>query len=253
MQTPDPVFYLQYRSDIFVAIVVAIVLFAVWRISVYHLRQRERDLAKLVEERTAELEKANEELKRLANSDGLTKIGNRRRFESFLADEWHRALRQNNEISLALIDIDHFKAFNDTYGHQAGDEALQQVAEALAGAVKRPSDLVARFGGEEFAIVLGGTDAAGALIIASEAFQNVRKLAIPHSSSETEAQLTISIGVATFRAGFDNSDVDLINAADKALYGAKRDGRDCIHVFDPVTDTSFTPDALRYGLDPVKR
>ena len=161
-------------------------------------------------------------------------------------------MRFKTDISLVLIDIDHFKAFNDTYGHQAGDEALQHVADALAQAIKRPTDLVARFGGEEFAIVLGGTDAAGALIIASEAFDNVRALTIPHSSSDKE-HLTVSIGVATVRATFENSEVDLINAADKALYGAKRDGRDCIHVFDPVTDSSSTADALDYQLDRLGR
>src|SRR5690606_18406747 len=106
--------------------------------------------------------------------------------------------------------------------------------------------------GEEFAIVLGGTDPAGALIIASEAFENVRELAIPHSGSATGA-LTVSIGVATVRATFDKSEIDLITAADKALYGAKRDGRDCIHVYDPVTDSSSTADALDYKLDRLGR
>lgn len=248
-----PFFYQTYTFYALAILGSALLLFGIWRLSIYQLRARERKLAHLVEERTADLAKANEELQRLANSDGLTKIGNRRRFESFLSDEWHRALRFKTDISLVLIDIDHFKAFNDTYGHQAGDEALQHVAEALAKTIKRPTDLVARFGGEEFAIVLGGTDAAGALIIASEAFDNVRRLAIPHSSSETLAQLTVSIGVATVRVAFDNSEVDLINAADKALYGAKRDGRDCIHVFDLVTDSSSTADALDYQLDRLGR
>ena len=250
--TLKPFFYQTWTFCVLAAVGIALFLFGIWRISVYQLRSRERKLARLVEERTADLERANQELQRLANSDGLTKIGNRRRFESFLSDEWHRAMRFKTDISLVLIDIDHFKAFNDTYGHQAGDEALQHVAEALAKAIKRPTDLVARFGGEEFAIVLGGTDAAGALIIASEAFDNVRELTIPHSSSDKE-HLTVSIGVATVRASFENSEVDLINAADKALYGAKRDGRDCIHVFDPVTDSSSTADALDYQLDRLGR
>lgn len=247
--TLKPFFYQTWIFWILASLGIGLFLFVIWRISIYQLRLRERRLARLVEERTADLEKANEELRRLANSDGLTKIGNRRRFESFLSNEWQRAMRSKAEISLVLIDIDHFKAFNDTYGHQAGDEALQQVAEALAEAIRRPTDIVARFGGEEFAIVLGKTDAGGALIIAREAFDNVRNLAIPHSSSDTVAQLTVSIGIATVRVGFDNSEVDLINAADKALYAAKRSGRDCIHVYDPVTDTSSTADELDYQFD----
>ena len=134
-------------------------------------------------ERTAELAKANENLQNLANSDGLTKIGNRRRFESFLRNEWHRAVRAKSEISLILIDIDHFKLFNDTYGHQAGDECLQRVAAALADTIKRPTDLAARFGGEEFALILGGTDSTGALTIAEHAVENVKAMMIRHSSS----------------------------------------------------------------------
>src|SRR5688500_5138778 len=174
----------------------------IWKVSVHQLEANERRLSRLVKERTAELAEANENLVNLANSDGLTKIGNRRRFESFLTDEWHRAIRFKTEISLILIDIDHFKRFNDTYGHQAGDECLQRVAEAFAETIKRPTDLVARFGGEEFALILGGTDAAGALIIAEQAVENVNDLKIPHSGSETSQFLTVSVGIATMFAKF---------------------------------------------------
>lgn len=248
-----PYFYQTYTFYVLVTIVAGLCLFAIWRLSVYHLRQREATLARLVKERTVELAQANEDLRRLANSDGLTKIGNRRRFESFLADEWHRAMRYNAEVSLALFDIDHFKAFNDTYGHQAGDEALHQVAQALAKAIKRPTDLVARFGGEEFAMVLGATGAEGAVTIAAEAFMNVRELDIAHRSSGSGELLTVSVGIATVRASFGASEIDLINAADRALYAAKRDGRDCIHVFDPVSDTSTTADAIDYELESLNR
>lgn len=213
----------------------AIGLLTVWKISVYQLEARERKLAKLVAAKTEELKKANEELKHLANSDGLTKIGNRRRFEEFLADEWHRAVRFKTEISLVLLDIDHFKLYNDTYGHQAGDDCLQKVAEALAETIKRPTDLVARFGGEEFAIILGGTDAEGAINIAEQAMENIKNLKIPHNNSKTNEYLTISIGVATAFAKFEITEADLIKAADKALYRAKENGRNQIVSFDFLT------------------
>ncbi|MCY7377203.1 MAG: diguanylate cyclase, partial [Pyrinomonadaceae bacterium] len=190
-------FFYQTKSFYLLSIAVGtLCLFLVWQFSVYQLKSRERRLTKLVAERTQKLDEANKELQHLANSDGLTKIGNRRRFENFLADEWHRAVRFKTEISLILLDIDHFKLFNDTYGHQSGDDCLQKVAEALAATINRPTDLVARFGGEEFAIILGGTDAAGALIIAEQALENVKNLRIPHGKSKTSEHLTISLGVA---------------------------------------------------------
>ncbi|MGE3466605.1 MAG: diguanylate cyclase, partial [Pyrinomonadaceae bacterium] len=130
------------------------------------------------------------------------------------------------------IDIDHFKLFNDTYGHQAGDECLQRVAEALAETIKRPTDLVARFGGEEFAIVLGGTDRPGAITIAEQAFHNVKNMEIPHNSSSTNSSLTISVGIATMFADLGANEADLIKAADRALYQAKQNGRDRIHIYD---------------------
>lgn len=131
-----------------------------------------------------------------------------------------------------MLDIDHFKLYNDTYGHLAGDDCLKKVAEAFAETIKRPTDLVARFGGEEFAIVLGGTDAEGAYNIAEQAVDNLRSLRISHSLSTTSEILTVSVGIATVFATFDLSEADLINIADKALYNAKRSGRNCIYVHD---------------------
>jgi diguanylate cyclase (GGDEF)-like protein len=236
-----------YQTKLFLMLSIlgaAIILLVIWKLSVYQLEARERKLTKLVAERTAELADANKVLQNLANSDGLTKIGNRRRFESFLADEWHRAVRFKTEISLVLIDIDHFKRYNDAYGHQAGDDCLQKVAEAFADTIKRPTDLVARFGGEEFAIILGGTDAAGALTIAEQAVANVRSLGILHSHSDTSELLTVSIGVATMFAKLDMSEADLIKAADKALYQAKENGRDRIYVYDHFTHGPINADVL---------
>ncbi len=203
-------------------------LAGIWKLSVLELRRRERKLTRLVAERTEELRLVNAELECLANSDGLTKIGNRRRFEQFLTDEWSRAVRFRTEISLVLLDIDHFKLYNDTYGHQTGDECLQRVAEALADAINRPSDLVARFGGEEFAIILGGTDADGARNIARQAIENIDRLLIPHLSSTTSEFLTVSAGIGTIFPMLETNESELIRAADTALYRAKKVGRNRI-------------------------
>ncbi len=227
-----------YQTKLFIVSCVLIgtlLLLGVWKLSVYQLRSRERRLALLIEERTAELARVNQHLETLANSDGLTKIGNRRRFESFLSDEWHRAVRFRTEISLVMIDIDHFKQFNDTYGHQAGDECLQKVAEAFAEAIKRPTDLVARFGGEEFALVLGGTDSDGAVKIAQEGLENLGRLEIKHSSSPISDMLTVSMGVATVLPRMGSTEADLIKAADEALYQAKKNGRNRIEIFDEMS------------------
>ncbi len=210
----------------------ALILFVVWKISVHQLETRERRLARLVDEKTHELEKANEVLQDLANSDGLTSIGNRRRFEEFLSDEWHRAARFKTEISLILLDIDHFKLFNDTYGHLKGDESLKQVADALRRTIHRPTDLVARFGGEEFAIVLGGTNAEGAMTIATEAIHNINQLNITHDASQTSDRLTVSVGIATTFVELAMVEDELVRSADEALYDAKEQGRNQVVLYD---------------------
>ncbi len=244
-----PFFYQTKLFLLLCALAAALMLLVVWKVSVHQLEARERRLTKLVAERTAELAAANENLQNLANSDGLTKIGNRRRFESFLTAEWHRAIRFKTPISLAMIDIDHFKSYNDTYGHLVGDECLQKVAEAFAETIHRPTDLVARFGGEEFALVLGGTDAAGALLVAEQAAENIQKLAIEHSGSSTSEVLTVSIGIATLHATLESTEADLIKAADRALYQAKENGRDRIYIYDEVGKESI--DAGLLTSDPV--
>ena len=227
-----PYFYQTNSFYLLCLVIGVLILFVIWQISVYQLKAKEIRLKRLVNERTIELEQVNKELEHLANSDGLTKIGNRRRFEQFLADEWHRAVRFETEISLVLIDIDHFKLFNDTYGHQAGDDCLQKVAEALAETINRPTDLVARFGGEEFAIVLGGTDSIGALTIAQEAMENIANLKIQHENSSTNEYLTISAGIVTTFAKINSDEATLIKKADEALYRAKKNGRNQIDYFD---------------------
>lgn len=230
-----PFFYQTVWFKLIGGIALMFVLFAVWKLSILQLKRRERKLTGIVARRTEELNKVNEELQALANSDGLTKIGNRRRFEEFLTNEWHRASRSRTEISLILVDIDHFKQFNDTYGHLEGDRCLQKVAKSLADTIKRPTDFVARFGGEEFAIILGGTDSDGAMAIAGQVLENVQNLEIIHSSSETTGRITISIGVATTFVRTEMSEADLIKAADTALYKAKENGRNQIVSFDSLT------------------
>jgi diguanylate cyclase (GGDEF)-like protein len=231
-----PFFYQTKWFSLICLLGVCLVFLGIWKISLYQLQRRERTLARLVAEKTEELRKANEELQHLANSDGLTSVGNRRLFEDFLANEWLRAVRSETEISLILLDIDHFKLFNDTYGHQAGDDSLKKVALALRAAVHRPADLVARFGGEEFAIILGGTDLQGALTIARQVMENVANLRIPHSRSKTSEYLTVSVGVATTFVAYGMSEAELIRTADEALYRAKGLGRNQIVCHDMTLD-----------------
>lgn len=189
------------------------------------LRNAFYSLEERVAERTRELEAANNELARIATQDGLTHIANRRHFDDFLQQEWGRCLRQKQPLSLLMLDVDHFKAFNDTYGHPAGDQALIEVAAVCEANTERSSDLAARYGGEEFAIILTNTDTAGAMKIAEDVLLATRSLAIPHKESPAAEVLTISIGVATFSPSFDTTPEELIKAADTALYIAKDSGR----------------------------
>ena len=239
-----PFFYQTWLFIFLCVLGASLGLLLIWKVSVHQLELREKRLTRLVAERTRELAEANENLHALANSDGLTKIGNRRRFESFLTDEWHRAVRFKTEISLIMIDIDHFKRFNDAYGHQAGDDCLQKVAEALAETIKRPTDLVARFGGEEFALVLGGTSSAGARSIAEQAVENVRQMKIIHKGSETSPFLTVSVGIATALPDLEMSEIELIRNADRALYKAKESGRDCMYFHDQLSQGPVNADVL---------
>lgn len=173
-----------------------------------------------------QLQQANQELQRLASSDGLTKVANRRCFDEYLAQEWLRSAREQMPLSLILCDVDCFKSYNDTYGHLAGDDALRQVAKAIAQAVKRPADLVARYGGEEFAIVLPHTGAEGVVKVAQEIQANVTSLQIPHAHSHVQAVITLSLGIATTVPHPQSSPATLIAAADQGLYQAKAQGRD---------------------------
>jgi diguanylate cyclase (GGDEF)-like protein len=191
----------------------------------------------------------SDELRRAATTDGLTGLANRRFFDEYLTREWRRAGRAGDPVSLFMIDVDHFKLFNDHYGHPRGDVCLHQVADMLAGSCHRPADFVARYGGEEFAILLPQTPRAGAELLATRILNAVQAAGIAHDSSPTAAHVTVSIGVAcidSVRALGRGNDADgaspseglrikttgLICAADEALYLAKRAGRARSHFCD---------------------
>lgn len=182
-----------------------------------------------------QLDQANQELKSLSSRDGLTGIANRRAFDETLEREWQRALRTGSELAMLLCDVDHFKRFNDSYGHQAGDECLRRVAAALRDSVARGTDAVARYGGEEFGIILADTGIGGALIVAEKIRHAVHLLAIPHQASAT-GTLTLSIGIACFVPTPQQKPEALLQAADRALYSAKHNGRDRVVRYDPSLD-----------------
>jgi diguanylate cyclase (GGDEF)-like protein len=173
----------------------------------------------------AALEKANEQLKVLSGIDGLTQIPNRRKFDEYLASEWGRHIREKNQFSVIMSDIDFFKYYNDTYGHQAGDDCLQRVARAIHGCSCRSSDLVARYGGEEFVLVLPNTDLKGAAMVAERVRTSVKNLKIDHKSSAIDKYVTLSLGIASAIPGHGMSAKDLVALADKSLYEAKEAGR----------------------------
>lgn len=175
-----------------------------------------------------ELKRYRDHLTNIAFIDGLTGIPNRRNFDTACQTEWLRGLRTMTTLSLLMIDIDHFKQFNDTYGHQAGDSCLARVAAALAASVHRPGDVVARYGGEEFVCLLPETGLDGAEAIGRTLLDAIRNLRIPHEASSAADHLTISIGAATAQISASGSAAALLAAADENLYKAKQNGRDRI-------------------------
>jgi diguanylate cyclase (GGDEF)-like protein/PAS domain S-box-containing protein len=171
-----------------------------------------------------QLQGAYRAVEALALTDGLTGLANRRRFDQCLAAEWRRSLRDRHPLSLLMLDVDKFKAYNDTYGHQRGDNCLKQIAEACMDVVSRPGDLVARFGGEEFVVILPNTESEGAMQVGNEICEALRSRRLPHDGS-LPGIITISIGCATLVPEFGKHPPDLIAMADHALYEAKRNGR----------------------------
>lgn len=230
-------------SLVFAAIAAGSVAWALW---VRRTRAREAELLELVRERTAQLEEANRRLEELSYTDSVTGVANRRAFDEALAAEWRRGIRSGAPMSVLLADIDAFKLFNDTYGHQAGDKCLARVAAALASVVRRAGDRVARYGGEEFAVLLPATDAPGASAIANRMIAAVESLGVPNARVP-RGLLTVSIGSATGVATDITSTESLVAAADAALYDAKRAGRNracAAEMFSALPSDSAAPAPL---------
>lgn len=184
-------------------------------------KARERELLEIA----CQLETANATLRRLAHLDGLTEIPNRRAFDETLAWEWRRVERNLGDLALLLIDIDHFKQYNDRFGHAAGDECLRQVAHALSESYARPGDFAARYGGEEFVVILPETTLRGAAHVAERLRKAVAALDLEGSGTPAGTRVTASVGVAAVRPCDGGTPAALIEAADRALYSAKAQGR----------------------------
>ncbi len=174
------------------------------------------------------LTQANEKLERLSNTDRLTGVANRRYFDSYILQQWNRIRRDRKHLSLIMCDVDHFKLYNDTYGHQVGDECLAKIANVILDSFSRSTDFIARYGGEEFAIILPNTDNEGAVKVAMKIQSNIVEANIAHEKSTCSSIATLSMGVSTIVPHKDTSIDELIRNADELLYRAKEKGRNCI-------------------------
>ena len=210
-----PWWTLQHALQTLEVMIVVLLVTAAW---VLVLKRR-------VKQASSQLQEANRDLTRLSNLDGLTGIANRRMFDHALEIEWNRARLIGTHLSLIMADIDHFKQLNDAAGHLKGDECLKLIASELANVARRATDLVARFGGEEFVLILPGTDPLQAAELAESARLGVKRLGIRYSNQAEGASVTISLGIASVIGDLFPSAEALVKAADGALYVAKHQGR----------------------------
>ena len=220
-----------YRAPWFVALSVLVLIGAisvVYRLRLKRAEAREHELVRRVEDLTSQLGLVNDRLQRVSYTDALTNIANRRHFEEVLEVEWRRGFRAKTPVALMMIDIDRFKPYNDTFGHRAGDGCLTRVASVLDDLAQRAGDLVARYGGDEFAAILAGTDLSGAAEVAERLRAAVEPLAIESGDTHPGIAVTVSVGVASGVPGEVVSPDALLGAADSALYEAKRAGRNCV-------------------------
>ncbi len=187
-----------------------------------------------VKQRTAELEAANQQLETLSATDGLTGLANRRSFDSYWVQEWQRAVRQGTPLAVIMLDVDHFKAYNDHYGHQQGDACLRILGDILRATIRRAGELAARYGGEEFVVVMPGASAQKAQETAHSILAALRAEHLPHASSSVAPVVTISLGVAAGMPGAMDGREHLIKAADVALFEAKHQGRNRVVMSSPT-------------------
>lgn len=226
-------------------VAILLLLWAGWRYSVrlqselaeqlrlrVALAQANTELEDKVQQRTQALEEVNHQLEVLSVTDALTRLANRRRFDAVWLDEWQRALRQATPLAVIMLDVDHFKAYNDHYGHQQGDECLRRVGEVLLTTVRRAGELVARYGGEEFVVVLPGTSVIHAMAVAESIRANIQAAGIAHAHSGVAAVVTVSLGVAVGIPTQGDVRDALVHAADAALYRAKDQGRNRVVLSD---------------------
>lgn len=226
-------------------VAILLLLWAGWRYSVrlqtelaeqlrlrVALAQANTELEDKVQQRTQALEEVNHQLEVLSVTDALTRLANRRRFDAVWLDEWQRALRQVTPLAVIMLDVDHFKAYNDHYGHQQGDECLRRVGEVLLTTVRRAGELVARYGGEEFVVVLPGTSVIHAMAVAESIRANIQAAGIAHAHSGVAAVVTVSLGVAVGIPTQGDVRDALVHAADAALYRAKDQGRNRVVLSD---------------------
>lgn len=196
-----------------------------FRLRTHQLRSRHDEMGRLVAEKTEELRLANEHLSRLSFLDSLTGLANRRRFDETLENEWRRGIRARTPLSVVMVDIDHFKPYNDSLGHPEGDRCLTAVAEVISNSVGRAGDLAARYGGEEFVVLIPAADRNAALAFGERLRQACEARAIPHPASPAGAVITISVGVSTRIPSDETTAASLVEEADAALYKAKQEGR----------------------------
>lgn len=186
-----------------------------------------------INKRTAELEKANKQLYHQSQTDFLTKLPNRLFFDRRISDNIATAKRNNQWLSLLMVDLDHFKSYNDKYGHDTGDIILQKVADTINNSVQRETDLVARFGGEEFVIILPEANSTSGLEIAEKVRTNIEQLKVQYDKSDIINNITVSIGVASLK-GHEINQIDVLRQSDKALYLAKGKGRNNCQIFQNI-------------------
>lgn len=222
--TVTPPFWQTWWFRSLAAILLMLMLFAIYRLRVRALRRRARRLEALVKSKTQALQESNQKLKELSSTDSMTGLANRRCFDAALEQEWSRAKRSGESLALAIFDVDHFKLYNDYYGHPAGDACLREVAGVLKHGLKRSIDLAARYGGEEFVFLAPLTSSSQAFLIAERIRNSLEAMMLPHEKA-THGIVTVSVGVAAMTPTGKELSSMLIQLADQALYQAKAEGR----------------------------